>query len=140
MEALQLILSKMPTALFVPATRQLADEPLQCKNRKGIVSFARDGKNSRSTQLFINKENNNKLDTINVKGLRGFTPIARVIKGMAVIGILNDLYRKKPLFVQDSLYKYGNRYFEEIFPGLDRIKTARIIGNGLFDERFSIGN
>jgi peptidyl-prolyl cis-trans isomerase A (cyclophilin A) len=121
-------------------TKKLPDEPLQCKNLKGVISYARDGKNDRATQLFINMGNNPKLDTINVKGVKGFTPVAKVIKGMGVVRALNDRYRKKPATIQDSLYKYGNRYFEELFPGLDRIITARIIGNGLFDERFSTGN
>ena len=120
--------------------KKIPDEPLQYKNLKGVISYARDGRNDRSTQLFINKVNNPKLDTINVKGAKGFTPIAKIIKGLRVIDRLNDQYRKKPALIQDSLYKYGNRYFEERFPGLDRIITARIIGNGLFDERFSTGN
>jgi peptidyl-prolyl cis-trans isomerase A (cyclophilin A) len=120
--------------------KKLPDEPLRYKNLKGVISYARDGRNDRSTQLFINMVNNTKLDTINMKGVKGFTPIAKVIKGMGVVSALNDWYRKKPAIIQDSLYKYGNRYFEDLFPGLDRIITARIIGNGLFDERFSIGN
>lgn len=120
--------------------KKLPDEPLMHKNLKGVIGYAREGKNSRCTQLFINTVNNPKLDTADINGVKGFTPIARIIKGLRVIGMLNDQYRKKPAKIQDSLYKYGNRYFEETFPGLDRIKTARIIGNGLFQEGFSIGN
>ena len=70
---------------------------------------------------------NLKLDKLVRAGLMGFTPIARVIKGMNVAALFNGRYRKTTLPIQDSLYKYGNSYFEKHFPGLDRIITARII-------------
>lgn len=114
--------------------KKLPDEPAQYKNLRGVIAYARGGPNDRATQLFINTVDNPKLDTMMRLGLKGFTPIARVVKGMEVIASLNDAYLKKPALVQDSLYKYGNRYFEEHFPGLDRIISARIIGRGLFEK------
>ena len=97
------------------------------KNKKGIISYARGGRNDRSTQVFINMVNNPRLDTMTKGGLKGFTPFAKIISGMQVLAVLNARYGRKPVTVQDSAYKYGNRYFETYFPGLDRIISARIV-------------
>lgn len=107
--------------------RKIPDEPMLHKNTRGTISFARSGKNDRSTQLFINLGNNTKLDTVMRNGIKGYTPVARVIRGMEVIEKLNAQYGKQPIQIQDSLYKYGNFYFEERFPRLDKILEAHIL-------------
>lgn len=107
--------------------KKLTDEQPREKNRKGIISYARGGPNDRATQIFINMADNPKLDTMTKGGLKGFTPIAKIIRGMPVLTLLNARYGRKPVTVQDSLYKYGNRYFEKHFPGLDRIVSAKIV-------------
>lgn len=107
--------------------KKLVDEAAQLKNTKGTLSFARGGRNERATQLFINTVNNPKLDTISRAGVTGYTPVARVISGMEIVAKLNGQYGKKPATVQDSLYKYGNIYFEQHFPRLDRIVSVSII-------------
>lgn len=107
--------------------RKLPDEPALQKNTRGIVSFARGGRNNRTTQIFINMADNMKLDTAVRNGIKGYTPVAKVIKGMEVLARLNSRYGKAPAVIQDSLYKYGNRYFELQFPGLDKILSAAII-------------
>ncbi|MES2331636.1 MAG: peptidylprolyl isomerase [Bacteroidota bacterium] len=107
--------------------KKLKDEPMLQKNTKGMISFAHGGKNNRATQLFINSANNAKLDTANRGGVVGYTPVAKLVKGMEVIAKFNGQYAKKPAQIQDSLYKYGNYYFEERFPGLDKIISARVI-------------
>ena len=107
--------------------RKLPDEPALQKNTRGIVSFARGGRNDRTTQIFINMADNMKLDTAVRNGIKGYTPVAKVVKGMEVLGRLNSRYGKAPAVIQDSLYKYGNRYFEQQFPGLDKILSAAII-------------
>jgi hypothetical protein len=71
--------------------------------------------------------NNPLLDTVLRVGLRGYTPIARVIKGMEVLQKVNDQYGRSTLAIQDSVYKYGNQYLEIHYPGLDRIISARLI-------------
>jgi len=106
---------------------KLIDEPAILKNTKGTISFARGGRNNRATQIFINMVNNPKLDTTVRGGVKGYTPIARVIKGMEKIALLNHRYGKKPAAIQDSLYKYGNSYFDRQFPGLDKILSATIV-------------
>lgn len=107
--------------------KKIPDEPLVQKNTKGTLSFARDGLNDRCTQLFINMVDNPILDTALRKGVKGYPPIARVVKGMDIIAKLNARYAKKPLAIQDSLYRFGNPYFEKKFPGLDKILTATIL-------------
>lgn len=108
-------------------SRKLPDEPALQKNTRGIVSFARGGRNNRATQIFINMTDNVKLDTAVRNGIKGYTPVAKVVKGMEVLARLNSRYGKAPAVIQDSLYKYGNRYFEQQFPGLDKILSAAII-------------
>lgn len=106
---------------------KLIDEPVILKNTKGTISFARGGRNNRATQIFINMVNNPKLDTTVRGGVKGYTPVARVVTGMEKIAILNHRYGKKPATIQDSLYKYGNSYFDRQFPGLDKILSATIV-------------
>ena len=107
--------------------KKLTDEPPKYKNLKGVISYARGGPNTRTTQLFINMVDNPKNDTLLRLGVKGFTPIARVIKGMEVVILFNDRYGRSTMPLQDSIYKYGNRYFEKRFPGLDKIISASII-------------
>ena len=106
--------------------KKLPDEPMLQKNQKGMISFARGGKNNRTTQLFINQADNPKLDTAFRGGVIGYTPVAKVIRGMEIVLKLNGKYGKKPAMIQDSLYKYGNYYFEERFPELDKIISVKI--------------
>jgi len=91
------------------------------------VAYARGGQNTRATQLFINMVDNPKNDTATRAGVKGFTPVAKVIKGMEVVALFDDRYGKSTIPQQDSVYKYGNRYFEKRFPGLDKIISAGII-------------
>lgn len=107
--------------------KKLIDEPMQQLNKRGMISFAHGGKNNRATQLFINMADNPDLDTTVRHGVKGFTPVARVISGMETLSRLNGQYGRLPAKIQDSLYKYGNRYFEKKFPGLDKIISATIL-------------
>lgn len=107
--------------------KYIQDEPVLQKHRKGMVAFARDVKNSRSTQLFIDMADNPKLDTTVRYGVQGFTPIAKVISGMDVIAKFFSRYGKEPATNQVELYRKGNAYYEQKYPGLDKILSAKII-------------
>lgn len=107
--------------------KKLRDEPSQFRNEKGVISFARGGRNDRATQLFVNMTDNPRLDLQMRNGVLGYTPVARVIKGMDNLFRLNAMYGKAPARIQDSLYKYGNPYFDKMFPGLDRILSVTIL-------------
>ena len=106
--------------------RPVYDEPVTVGNLKGTISYARDGMNSRTTQLFINLKDNFKLDTVNFNGLRGFPPVAKIISGMEVVKSWFAGYGFEPANCQDSVMVYGNRYLKTKFPDLDYIFEAVI--------------
>jgi len=108
-------------------SRKLKDEPALQLHKKSIVAFVRDRSNSRAAQLFINMKDNPVLDTTVRNGVKGYTPVGRIIKGMYVLEMLNAEYGRKPVTVQDSIYMYGNTYIAEHFPRLDMIISAKII-------------
>jgi len=105
----------------------LPDEPVKKSNLKGTLAYAREGANSRTTQLFINYRDNHKLDTVDFNGLKGFPPIGRVVEGMEVVQSFCSDYGFEPAEKQDSVYQLGNAYLRENYPGLDYIKRAKII-------------
>ncbi|MEO7311647.1 MAG: peptidylprolyl isomerase [Chitinophagaceae bacterium] len=108
-------------------SQPILDEPLQQPNKKGIISFASGGPNTRSNQLFINKKDNYKLDTINIQGAVGYPPVARVTSGWEVVEQFYGGHGREPVNHQDSAARYGNAYWEKRFPGLDKIIIAAII-------------
>jgi len=107
----------------------LPDEPVKKGNLKGTVAYAREGAKSRTTQLFINYQDNVKLDTVNFNGLRGFPPIGRVVEGMQVVESFYSDYGFEPAEKQDSIYKMGNAYLREHYPGLDYVEEARVLND-----------
>jgi len=119
-------ISDSSEANFFWDKRPIADEPVKDSNLKGVISYARDGANTRTAQLFINMKDNFKLDTINYNGLRGFPPIARIISGFEVVEAFNSNYGFEPANHQDSVMVQGNAYWEKKFPGMDYITEVRI--------------
>ncbi|MEI7980686.1 MAG: peptidylprolyl isomerase [Bacteroidota bacterium] len=106
--------------------RPVADEPVLTSNVQGTISYARDGSNSRTAQLFINLNNNHKLDTINFNGLRGFPPVAKIISGFDVVESFYPGYGFEPANHQDSVMICGNSYLKKKFPLLDFIIETQI--------------
>ena len=107
--------------------RPIMDEPVLKSNLKGTISYARDGSNSRTVQLFINKKDNYKLDTVNYNGLRGFPPVAKIIEGFEVIESFYGGYGFEPANHQDSIMTYGNVYVKKHFPEVDYIISAELL-------------
>ncbi len=104
---------------------KILDEPVLQSNDSMAISFARDGVNSRTTQIFINLKNNHRLDTINYNGVKGFPVIAKITKGMETV---HKFYNTKDNVPdQDSIQKYGNAFLKRKYPDLDYIKKAYII-------------
>ena len=103
----------------------ILDEPVKESNRKGAVTFAMGGPNTRSNQLFINTVDNTRLDGM------GFAPIGRVVEGMEVVEKLYNGYGEgAPQGYgtdQGLIGRDGNRYLDRYFPKLDSIISARII-------------
>lgn len=102
----------------------LRDDPVRQSNRRGAVSFATDGPNTRTTQVFINLANNARLDA------RGFAPFATVTQGMEAVELLYSGYGEgAPMGAGPSQTRAeaeGNTYFEREFSKLDYIKRATI--------------
>lgn len=105
--------------------RSIPDDSVRQSNLRGYVSYAMGGPNTRSTQLFINKRDNEQLDQM------GFAPIGRVIEGMQVVDSLYEGYGEGPPGGfgpdQGQLNSQGNRYLERFFPRLDSIVTTRVV-------------
>jgi len=103
----------------------IPDDPVKQKNRRGMVTFATLGKDTRRTQVFINLKDNSSLNT------QGFAPFGRVISGMnEVIDHLYFGYGDMPPRGAGpdptKIELQGNRYLEDKFPRLDYIKTAAL--------------
>ena len=105
----------------------LDDEPVVLKNDSMTVSFARGGKRTRTNQIYINLKNNNRLDTYEGGGVKGFPGIAKVISGMENVQKFYGKYGDKLGRRQDSIQKYGNKFLKKNYPEIDYIKTAYIL-------------
>jgi peptidyl-prolyl cis-trans isomerase A (cyclophilin A) len=97
----------------------IPDDPVTQTNKRGAITFATAGPNSRTTQVFINFRNNTALDR------QGFAPFGEVISGMDVVDKINAQYREEP--DQGRIQAEGNRYLMKAFPKLDVIKRATIV-------------
>ena len=99
-------------------TAKLQDDPVLKSNLPGTISFATSGKNTRTTQVFINYGNNAGLDSM------GFSPFGRVVSGMEVVSDIYSEYREQAS--QPMIQSEGNAYLMREFPKMDFIKTARL--------------
>ncbi|HEY0840676.1 MAG TPA: peptidylprolyl isomerase [Vulgatibacter sp.] len=103
------------------------DDPVKQSNKRGRISFATSGPDSRTTQIFINYADNFRLDKM------GFAPFAVVVKGMEVVDALYKGYGegapggKGPS--QGRIQTEGNDYLRKSFPELDYIKRAKVVRN-----------
>jgi peptidyl-prolyl cis-trans isomerase A (cyclophilin A) len=101
------------------ASSTIPDDPVIESNLPGMITFAQTGQpNSRTTQLFVNYEDNSFLDAQN------FAPFATVISGMAALEAINAEYGEQPN--QNLIRTQGDTYLDANFPNLDRITKATI--------------
>jgi len=105
----------------------LDDEPVLEKNDSMTIAFARGGLKTRTTQIFINLKNNNRLDELEYSGVKGFPVVAKVTKGAENILKFYDKYGDKLGFRQDSIQKYGNKFIKKNYPEVDFIYKATIL-------------
>jgi peptidyl-prolyl cis-trans isomerase A (cyclophilin A) len=104
----------------------IPDDPVVQSNRRGTLTFATAGPNTRTTQLFINFADNLNLDAM------GFSPFGRVIEGMDVVDRIHAGYGERP--EQGRIATEGNAYLEREFPELDFIRTARVLPQTVADS------
>lgn len=105
---------------------KIADEPVVQNNLKGFMSYARSGKETRGSTLFINLKDNQRLDTIIANGVKGYPPFGKVIRGMNIVDSLYNGYAGSTMSKLDTLQKYPALFFKQ-FPKLDKINKAYVI-------------
>jgi peptidyl-prolyl cis-trans isomerase A (cyclophilin A) len=103
---------------------RIPDDPVKQSNRRGYITYAMAGPNTRTSQVFINFQDNNGLDS------QGFSPFGRVITGMNVVDALNGEYGEGAPRGrgpdQGRVQSQGNAYLKAEFPNLDYVKKATI--------------
>jgi peptidyl-prolyl cis-trans isomerase A (cyclophilin A) len=113
-----------PTIAKAWAGARIQDDPVKQSNRRGFVTFATGGPNTRTTQFFINFRDNGGLDK------QGFAPFGEVTSGMDVVDRLYAGYGDGPPGGkgpnQGRVQGEGNVYLNKDFPRLDFIKAATI--------------
>ena len=104
---------------------RIPDDPVTQSNKRGMVTYAMAGPDTRTTQLFINFRDNAGLDG------QGFSPFGRVVEGLSVVDSLYSGYGEgAPSGVgpeQGRAQGEGNAYLKSRFPKLDFVKTARLV-------------
>merc|ERR1712054_50440 len=97
----------------------IKDDAVTKSNTRGMVVFATAGPNTRTTQVFINLNDNSFLDN------QGFAPFGRVIgNGMAAVDKFYKGYGEKP--DQGEIQTEGNSYLQSNFPKLTYFKSAKV--------------
>jgi peptidyl-prolyl cis-trans isomerase A (cyclophilin A) len=103
---------------------QIKDDPVKQSNKRGFITFATSGPNSRTTQVFINFGDNARLDGL------GFAPFGQVTSGVDVVDQLYSGYGegapqgRGPN--QGRIQAEGNTYLTKEFPNLDFVRKASI--------------
>jgi peptidyl-prolyl cis-trans isomerase A (cyclophilin A) len=113
-------MSGSPEVQAVWRTQQLKDDPLKQSNKRGYVTFAHAGPNTRTTQVFINFKDNGNLDA------QGFPPFGEVVVGMDVVDKLYSGYGSNNVPNQGRITTEGNAYLQKEYPKLDYVKKATI--------------
>src|SRR5436309_11866392 len=110
------------TAAWRP--RVFPDDPVRHSNMRGMVTFATAGPGTRTTQIFINYGDNNRLDA------SGFAPFGQVVEGMDVVDKLYGGYGEgAPNGRGPEQYRLnveGEKYLARQFPKLDKINKATV--------------
>lgn len=103
---------------------RIADDPVKQSNKRGMITYAMAGPNTRTSQVFINFGDNAQLDS------QGFSPFGRIISGMDVVDKLNAEYGEGAPRGrgpdQGRIQTEGNAYLQRDFGRLDFVKKATI--------------
>jgi peptidyl-prolyl cis-trans isomerase A (cyclophilin A) len=103
---------------------RITDDPVKQSNRRGYITYAMAGPNTRTSQVFINFADNTNLDSM------GFSPFGRIVSGMEVVDKLNAEYGEGAPRGrgpdQGRIQTEGNAYLNKEFSRLDYVKKATI--------------
>jgi peptidyl-prolyl cis-trans isomerase A (cyclophilin A) len=100
-------------------------------NKKGTLTFAQAGEPAekgktaamRSTQVFINYGDNDNLDDM------GFAPICKITEGFEnTLKFGGSKHASALTNAQAQIFAKGNAFLRQVYPELDYIKTARLLG------------
>src|SRR5579862_3768748 len=97
----------------------LVDDRVTQSNKRGTITFATAGPNTRTTQVFINYGDNTRLDA------DGFAPFGQVIEGMDIVDKFFAGYGESP--DQGKITAQGKAYLDRSFPDLERIVNAVVM-------------
>ena len=104
------------------SAQPITADPVKQSNKRGMVTFAQGASpNSRTTQLFINLQDNVQLDQMS------FSPIGQVVEGMSVVDALHSGYGEAPSNEQPQIAAEGNAFLSRSYPKLDYVRTARVV-------------
>jgi peptidyl-prolyl cis-trans isomerase A (cyclophilin A) len=105
---------------------RISDDPVKHGNKRGTITFATSGANSRTTQVFINFKDNDNLDGM------GFAAFGEIVEGME--SVVDKLYAEYGEGAprgqgpnQAKMQSEGNTYLQKEFPKLDYVKKARLV-------------
>ncbi len=117
-------LSKDPKVSQLWSQMKIIDDPQKEKNKRGTITFAIHGPNTRTSQVFINLVDNFTLDS------SGFVPFGKVIEGMENVDHIywqyGDIAPRGEGPDPNLIMDMGNEYLQRRFPSLDYIKTAKV--------------
>jgi peptidyl-prolyl cis-trans isomerase A (cyclophilin A) len=100
----------------------IKDDPVTQSNKKGYITFATAGPNTRTTQVFINLVDNTRLDRM------GFAPFGVVEgDGMKMVEMFYDQYGDNAGPDQPKIESQGKPYLDKGWPKLDTIKSATLL-------------
>ena len=103
---------------------RIKDDPVVQSNKRGYITYAMAGPNTRTSQVFINFADNANLDN------SGFAPFGQIVSGMDVVDKLNAEYGEGAPRGrgpdQSRIQMEGNTYLARDFGRLDYVKKATI--------------
>ena len=120
---MQFGLSGAPAVSAAWKKTEIKDDPVTQSNKRGYITFATAGPNTRTTQVFISLKDNARLDGM------GFAPFGVVEgNGMNVVEMMYEGYGDDAGPDQDQIEKQGTSYLKKGWPKLDYITLATIVG------------